>query len=64
VLPRLSGPSLHPGQTGNPGFNQYDLDDTMRKVFYPAVIGWILFAFWLTQVSSRFAFLKLKHDDN
>jgi len=64
VLPRLSGPSLHPGQTGNPGFNQYGLDNTMRQVFYPAVIGWILFAFWLTQVSSRFAFLKLKHDEN
>ena len=64
VLPRLSGPSLHPGQTGNPGFSQYDLDNTMRVVFYPAVIGWILFAFWLTQVSSRFTFLKLKHDEN
>jgi heme exporter protein C len=64
VLPRLSGPSLHPGQTGNPGFNQYDLDNTMRQVFYPAVIGWILFAFWLTQVSSRSAFLQLKHDEN
>ncbi|GAB3304501.1 cytochrome c biogenesis protein [Hymenobacter humi] len=64
ILPRLSGPSLHPGQTGNPGFSQYDLDQTMRQVFYPAVIGWILFAFWLTQVSSRFAFLKLKLDEN
>ena len=63
VLPRLSGPSLHPGQTGNPGFNQYDLDNTMRQVFYPAVIGWILFAFWVAQVSSRYVFLKLKHDD-
>ena len=63
VLPRLSGPSLHPGQTGNPGFNQYDLDNTMRKVFYPAVIGWILFAFWVAQVSSRYVFLKLKQDD-
>ena len=63
VLPRLSGPSLHPGQTGNPGFNQYDLDNTMRKVFYPAVIGWILFAFWVAQVSSRYVFLKLKHDE-
>ena len=64
ILPRLSGPSLHPGQTGNPGFSQYDLDSTMRQVFYPAVIGWILFAFWLTQVSSRFAFLKLRYDEN
>jgi len=64
VLPRMSGPSLHPGQTGNPGFNQYDLDSTMRPVFYTAVLGWILFAFWLTQVSSRYAFLQLKHDEN
>ena len=36
----------------------------MRMVFYPAVIGWTLLAFWLTQVSSRFAFLQLKHDEN
>lgn len=64
VLPRLSGPSLHPGQTGNPGFSSYDLDSTMRLVFYPAVLGWILFAFWLTQVSSRLTFLQLKSNEN
>ena len=63
ILPRISGPSLHPGQTGNPGFSKYDLDNTMRLVFYPAVLGWILFAFWLTQVSSRLTFLQLQHDD-
>ena len=63
ILPRISGNSLHPGQTGNPGFNKYDLDSTMRMVFYPAVIGWILFAFWMTQVSSRLAFLQLKLDE-
>jgi len=63
ILPRISGNSLHPGQTGNPGFNKYDLDSTMRLVFYPAVIGWILFAFWMTQVSSRLALLKLKLDE-
>lgn len=64
VLPRLSGPSLHPGQTGNPGFSSYDLDKFMRLVFYPAVVGWILFAFWLTQVSSRLTFLQLKSNEN
>ncbi len=63
ILPRISGPSLHPGQTGNPGFSKYDLDNTMRLVFYPAVLGWILFAFWLTQVGSRLTFLQLQHDD-
>ena len=60
ILPRISGNSLHPGQTGNPGFNKYDLDSTMRPVFYAAVIGWILFSFWLTQVSSRLALLQEK----
>ncbi|WP_310398022.1 cytochrome c biogenesis protein CcsA [Hymenobacter sp.] len=63
ILPRIAGNSLHPGQTGNPGFSQYDLDSTMRLVFYPAVIGWILFAFWMTQVSSRLALLQLKLDE-
>lgn len=63
ILPRISGNSLHPGQTGNPGFNKYDLDSTMRPVFYAAVIGWILFAFWLTQVSSRLTLLQHHRDD-
>src|SRR5690606_14972721 len=39
VLPRLTD-SLHPGNGGNPAFGKYDLDDHMRWVFYPAVIGW------------------------
>ena len=46
VLPRLTD-SLHPGSGGNPGFNTYDLDNGMRLVFYPAVLGWILFGFGL-----------------
>jgi heme exporter protein C len=40
VLPRLTD-SLHPGNGGNPGFGTYDLDSSMRLVFYPAVFGWI-----------------------
>jgi heme exporter protein C len=41
ILPRMTD-SLHPGNGGNPAFSGYDLDSTMRMVFYPAVIGWIL----------------------
>jgi heme exporter protein C len=59
VLPRLTD-SLHPGAGGNPGFSNYDLDSNMRMVFYPAVIGWTLIGFWITQVSSRLEFLKQK----
>jgi len=54
VYPRLNGvDSLHPGNGGNPGFNQYDLDSHMRMVFYPAVIGWILLCTWIASLAIR-----------
>lgn len=52
ILPRMND-SLHPGNGGNPGFNKYDLDSNMRMVFYPAVLGWILFAFWIVNLRVR-----------
>ena len=52
VLPRLSD-SLHPGNGGNPAFSQYDLDDRLRLVFYPAVLGWILLAAWAYDLARR-----------
>jgi heme exporter protein C len=52
ILPRLTD-SLHPGNGGNPGFNQYDLDSNLRLVFYPAVVGWALLGIWLTQLNVR-----------
>lgn len=45
ILPRMTD-SLHPGNGGNPAFSQYDLDNNMRLVFYPACIGWILLGIW------------------
>ena len=59
VLPRLND-SLHPGNGGNPGFNKYDLDSTMRMVFYPAVTGWILLGVWLMTLKVRIEKLKRK----
>ncbi|WP_230471306.1 cytochrome c biogenesis protein CcsA [Hymenobacter jejuensis] len=59
ILPRMQD-SLHPGAGGNPGFSKYDLDNNMRLVFYPAVIGWTLLGVWITQVSTRLTFLKQK----
>jgi heme exporter protein C len=46
ILPRINA-SLHPGNGGNPGFNIYEQDNTMRVFFYPAVIGWIMASLWL-----------------
>ncbi len=52
ILPRLTD-SLHPGNGGNPGFSTYDLDNKMRLVFYPAVIGWILMSAWILNIRVR-----------
>ncbi|GAB5538611.1 MAG: hypothetical protein Salg2KO_07140 [Salibacteraceae bacterium] len=59
ILPRMTS-SLHPGNGGNPAFSSYDLDNTMRFVFYPAVIGWILLGLWITELKYRIENLRLK----
>jgi heme exporter protein C len=59
ILPRLTD-SLHPGNGGNPGFNTYDMDNDMRKVFYPAVLGWIFIGVWLAQLMYRLRTLEEK----
>ena len=62
ILPRLTD-SLHPGNGGNPGFGNYDLDKKMRTVFYPAVIGWALLATWITEINVRIKTLRNKIED-
>lgn len=59
ILPRLTD-SLHPGNGGNPAFGKYDLDNNMRMVFYPAVIGWVLFSYWLYELRHRISVLNNK----
>lgn len=62
ILPRLTD-SLHPGNGNNPAFGKYDLDNNMRTVFYPAIIGWILLSLWILDVKKRLAILK-HHSEN
>jgi len=52
IIPRTTD-SLHPGNGGNPGFNIYDLDQRLRIVFYPAILGWTLFGAWLASLRAR-----------
>ena len=59
VIPRMTD-SLHPGNGGNPALGSQDLDKTMRMVFYPAVIGFILLGFWLSEIKFRYEILKAK----
>jgi heme exporter protein C len=59
IIPRLQD-SLHPGSGGNPGFNIYDLDNRMRSIFYPAVIGWFLIGLWISSLRIRYKELEQK----
>lgn len=63
VLPRMTD-SLHPGNGGNPGFGGYDLNDSMKFVFYPAIIGWTLLGVWLVNVRVRMQLIEEKRKMN
>jgi heme exporter protein C len=58
ILPRMTD-SLHPGNGGNPGFSNYDVDRSMQLVFYPAVIGWALLAYWISEIRVRIQRLNI-----
>lgn len=57
VIPRLTD-SLHPGNGGNPGLGGEDLDNTMRMIFYPSIIGWTLIGLWLATLLYRVDWLR------
>ncbi len=56
IIPRQL-PSLHPGAEGNPAFSEMTAPE-MRLVFYPAVIGFIGLAIWLTNIGVRYKKVK------
>lgn len=60
LIPRMMD-SLHPGNGGNPAFAQDDLDNTMRLVFYPAVIGYMLLSYWIADLYHRV--IKLSREE-
>ncbi len=62
VLPRMND-SLHPGQGGNPGFNAYDMDDSLRAVFYPITLGFILLGVWAFNLKHRLAAIEYKRNN-
>ena len=61
ILPRLTD-SLHPGNGGNPGFNQYDRDREMNIIFYSSGLGFILLGVWITSLRVRLRALQIKAD--
>ncbi|MDX1684006.1 MAG: cytochrome c biogenesis protein CcsA [Saprospiraceae bacterium] len=62
IVPRLTD-SLHPGNGGNPGLGGEDLDNTLRMVFYPAIVGFTLLGLWLSDLSYRIERIRDKYFD-
>jgi heme exporter protein C len=66
VLPRLVQ-SLHPGGMegakggGNPALGGGSLDATMRLVFWPAVLGWVLLGIWISNLKIRLSLVAHKN---
>jgi len=59
ILPRMTD-SLHPGNGGNPAFGKLDMDNHMRIVFYPAMLGWSLLAVWIATLRYRIRLIEHK----
>jgi heme exporter protein C len=62
ILPRLTD-SLHPGSGGNSTFGSYDFDNNIRRVFYPAIIGYILLGLWLAELRIRVKVINRVRDE-
>ncbi len=60
ILPRLAPASIHPGIDGNPALSAGDLAPGMRKVFFPAMAGWFIMAWWLFSVIDRLDAIERK----
>jgi heme exporter protein C len=66
ILPRLVQ-SLHPGGMegaqggGNPALGGGSLDSTMRMIFWPAVIGWLLLGIWVSNLKIRLSMIANKN---
>jgi len=63
ILPRLTD-SLHPGSGGNSTFGSYDFNNDIRKVFYPAIIGYILLGLWLAELRVRIKRINRIREEN
>lgn len=64
IIPRIVEGSLHPGgkggEGGNPALNFKDVDTRIRRVFYPAVLGWTLLGVWIATLKIRIQLMQDK----
>jgi heme exporter protein C len=58
IMPKLADNSLHPGSGDSVGFNQYDLNATLRMFFWPAVLSWMALFWWIADIVYRIRSLE------
>lgn len=58
IIPRQL-PSLHPGAEGNPAFSEITAPE-LRYIFYPAVVGFIGLAVWISNIVNRYKKVKFE----
>jgi heme exporter protein C len=63
VMPKLIDFSAHPGAGDTEAFTVYDMNNNLRKVFYPAVLGWILMANWIASLYWRYKIILNDKDE-
>ena len=62
IIPRMTD-SLHPGNGGNPALGGEDLDNTLRAIFYPAIIGYSMLGYWISQLFIRLGIIEEKESN-
>jgi heme exporter protein C len=64
ILPRLAGESIHPAGGNNANtVLPIHLPPSMRLVFYPAMLGWVLLGVWIYKLRVRLRRIKLIIDN-
>lgn len=61
IIPRQL-PSLHPGAEGNPAFSEITAPE-LRYIFYPAVVGFIGLAVWISNIMNRYKRIKMNLEE-
>lgn len=60
ILPRMQKSLAHPAGKGEENaVLPMNLDQNMRYVFYPAMVGWVLLGFWIWRIRVRIREIEL-----
>ena len=64
IIPRIVG-GLHPGGSeGSPVFNQKDISNDFRLIFYPAILGFMCLALWILDLRTRIRSIQSFTENN